>query len=90
MVTSICQAADKQLLSLVEWAKRIPSFTTLPLDDQVTLLRSGMSTGVFTYYIIFCSVLCYYNVFHLLHYYMYYIILWCIMLYCIIPPYCAL
>ncbi|XP_026855034.1 retinoic acid receptor RXR-beta-B isoform X2 [Electrophorus electricus] len=40
-VTNICQAADKQLYSLVEWAKRIPHFSELPLDDQVILLRAG-------------------------------------------------
>ena len=41
-VTNICQAADKQLFTLVEWAKRIPHFTELPLEDQVILLRAGM------------------------------------------------
>ncbi|CAG0897074.1 unnamed protein product [Darwinula stevensoni] len=40
-VTNICQAADKQLIQLVEWAKHIPHFTDLPLDDQVCLLRAG-------------------------------------------------
>jgi len=40
-VTNICQAADKQLFTLVEWAKRIPHFTELPIDDQVILLRAG-------------------------------------------------
>ncbi|XP_060773312.1 retinoic acid receptor RXR-gamma-B isoform X3 [Neoarius graeffei] len=40
-VTNICQAADKQLFTLVEWAKRIPQFSDLPLDDQVILLRAG-------------------------------------------------
>ncbi|XP_058243026.1 retinoic acid receptor RXR-beta-B isoform X1 [Hemibagrus wyckioides] len=40
-VTNICQAADKQLFGLVEWAKRIPHFCELPLDDQVILLRAG-------------------------------------------------
>ncbi|KTG01848.1 hypothetical protein cypCar_00012660 [Cyprinus carpio] len=40
-VTNICQAADKQLFTLVEWAKRIPNFSDLPLDDQVILLRAG-------------------------------------------------
>lgn len=40
-VTNICQAADKQLFTLVEWAKRVPHFTELPLDDQVILLRAG-------------------------------------------------
>ncbi|XP_054039756.1 retinoic acid receptor RXR-beta isoform X3 [Rissa tridactyla] len=34
-------AADKQLFTLVEWAKRIPHFSDLPLDDQVILLRAG-------------------------------------------------
>lgn len=42
-VTNICQAADKQLFTLVEWAKRIPHFSELPLDDQVILLRAGKS-----------------------------------------------
>jgi len=38
---NICHATDKQLLQLVEWAKHIPHFTSLPLDDQVLLLRTG-------------------------------------------------
>ena len=45
-VTNICQAADKQLFTLVEWAKRIPHFTDLPLDDQVILLRAGSYAGI--------------------------------------------
>ncbi|CAG9853877.1 unnamed protein product [Phyllotreta striolata] len=40
-VTNICQATNKQLLQLVEWAKLIPHFTTLPVSDQVLLLRAG-------------------------------------------------
>ncbi|XP_018112387.1 retinoic acid receptor RXR-gamma isoform X1 [Xenopus laevis] len=40
-VTNICHAADKQLFTLVEWAKRIPYFSDLPLEDQVILLRAG-------------------------------------------------
>ncbi|XP_042564291.1 retinoic acid receptor RXR-alpha-B isoform X2 [Clupea harengus] len=40
-VTNICQAADRQLFTLVEWAKRIPHFSELALDDQVILLRAG-------------------------------------------------
>ncbi|KAI2651445.1 Retinoic acid receptor RXR-alpha-A [Labeo rohita] len=36
-VTNICQAADKQLFTLVEWAKRIPHFSELPLDDQLLI-----------------------------------------------------
>ncbi|GFS00628.1 retinoic acid receptor RXR [Elysia marginata] len=40
-VVNICQAADKQLFTLVEWAKRIPHFTELPLSDRIILLRAG-------------------------------------------------
>ncbi|CAL8365837.1 unnamed protein product [Arctogadus glacialis] len=40
-VTNICQAADKQLFTLVEWAKRVPHFSELTMDDQVILLRAG-------------------------------------------------
>ena len=35
------QAVDRQLMALVDWAKRIPHFTDLSLEDQVTLLRVG-------------------------------------------------
>lgn len=45
-VTNICQAADKQLFTLVEWAKRIPHFSELPLDDQVILLRAGVARSM--------------------------------------------
>ena len=34
-------AAEKQLSSLVEWAKHIPHFPQLAIDDQVALLRGG-------------------------------------------------
>jgi len=30
----ICESMKQQLLILVEWAKYIPSFSELPLDDQ--------------------------------------------------------
>ncbi|XP_061859774.1 retinoic acid receptor RXR-gamma isoform X2 [Colius striatus] len=40
-VTNICHAADKQLFTLVEWAKRIPHFSDLTMEDQVILLREG-------------------------------------------------
>ena len=36
-------AAEKQLTSLVEWAKQIPHFTSLCLDDQV----GGQTEGQF-------------------------------------------
>ncbi|KAM6993442.1 retinoic acid receptor RXR-beta-like [Passerculus sandwichensis] len=44
-VTNICQAADKQLFTLVEWAKRVPHFSGLPLDDQVILLRAELNSS---------------------------------------------
>jgi len=34
-------AGEKQLNSLVEWAKHIPHFAELNIDDQVALLRGG-------------------------------------------------
>jgi retinoid X receptor alpha len=40
-VSNICQAADRQLYQLVEWAKHIPHFVELPVEDQVVLLKAG-------------------------------------------------
>jgi len=34
----ICDSMKQQLLILVEWAKYIPSFCELPLDDQVRVV----------------------------------------------------
>ncbi|KAM9296000.1 hepatocyte nuclear factor 4-alpha [Gastrophryne carolinensis] len=39
-ITDICDSMKQQLLVLVEWAKYIPAFCELPLDDQVALLRA--------------------------------------------------
>ncbi|XP_051910640.1 hepatocyte nuclear factor 4-gamma isoform X3 [Hippocampus zosterae] len=39
-VADVCDSMRQQLLVLVEWAKYIPSFGELPLDDQVSLLRA--------------------------------------------------
>ncbi|XP_077410580.1 hepatocyte nuclear factor 4-gamma isoform X2 [Vanacampus margaritifer] len=39
-VGDVCDSMRQQLLVLVEWAKYIPSFGELPLDDQVSLLRA--------------------------------------------------
>ncbi|XP_056155311.1 hepatocyte nuclear factor 4-gamma [Lampris incognitus] len=36
----VCDSMRQQLLVLVEWAKYIPAFGGLPLDDQVSLLRA--------------------------------------------------
>lgn len=38
-VGDVCDSMRQQLLVLVEWAKYIPAFGELPLDDQVTGLR---------------------------------------------------
>ncbi|XP_042856265.1 hepatocyte nuclear factor 4-gamma-like [Penaeus japonicus] len=39
-VMDVCESMKQQLLILVEWAKYIPSFCDLVLDDQVALLRA--------------------------------------------------
>jgi len=41
------QAMDRQLMALVDWAKHIPHFTDLLLEDQVTLLRVGEFQALF-------------------------------------------
>jgi len=38
-VRDVCDSIQQQLLILVEWAKYIPSFCQLPLDDQVCVSR---------------------------------------------------
>ncbi|XP_034940747.1 retinoic acid receptor RXR-alpha-B isoform X2 [Chelonus insularis] len=40
-LSNLLNATNKQLFQLVEWAKHIPHFTSLPLEDQVLLLRAG-------------------------------------------------
>jgi len=55
-VTNICQATNKQLFQLVEWAKHIPHFTSLPLGDQVLLLRAGNTHHSLK--TVLCSCLC--------------------------------
>ncbi|XP_063153189.1 hepatocyte nuclear factor 4-alpha isoform X2 [Candoia aspera] len=39
-IADVCESMKQQLLVLVEWAKYIPAFCELPLDDQVALLRA--------------------------------------------------
>lgn len=34
-ISDVCESMKEQLLVLVEWAKYIPAFCELPLDDQV-------------------------------------------------------
>ncbi|GAA6089563.1 hepatic nuclear factor 4, beta isoform X1 [Tachysurus ichikawai] len=36
----VCESIKQQLLLLVEWAKRIPEFCELSVDDRVSLLRA--------------------------------------------------
>lgn len=40
-VQNFYKATERQLFQLVEWAKHIPHFTSLPIKDQVLLLRAG-------------------------------------------------
>lgn len=39
-ISDVCDSMKEQLLVLVEWAKYIPAFIELQLDDQVALLRA--------------------------------------------------
>jgi hypothetical protein len=38
-INDVCESMKQQLLILVEWAKYIPAFTELPLDDQVIIMH---------------------------------------------------
>lgn len=40
-VSDVNQAISRQLYQLIEWAKHLPNFIGLPLNDQVALLKSG-------------------------------------------------
>ncbi|XP_012534405.2 retinoic acid receptor RXR-alpha-B isoform X2 [Monomorium pharaonis] len=40
-MSHICNATNQQLYQLVAWAKHIPHFTSLPVEDQVVLLKAG-------------------------------------------------
>ncbi|CDQ76759.1 unnamed protein product, partial [Oncorhynchus mykiss] len=40
LVGDVCESMKQQLLLLVQWAKRIPEFCSLPVDDRVSLLRA--------------------------------------------------
>ncbi|XP_043921947.1 hepatocyte nuclear factor 4-gamma [Protopterus annectens] len=39
-IANVSESMKQQLLALIEWAKYIPAFSELPLDDQVALLRA--------------------------------------------------
>lgn len=38
-INDVCESMKQQLLILVEWAKHIPAFTELQLDDQVKFIN---------------------------------------------------
>ncbi|KAJ0181722.1 hypothetical protein K1T71_002444 [Dendrolimus kikuchii] len=40
-VSSLCQIGNKQIAALVVWAREIPHFSQLDLDDQVLLIKSS-------------------------------------------------
>ena len=42
-INDMCESMKQQLLILVEWAKYIPSFCELPLDDQVSTSPASVS-----------------------------------------------
>jgi len=42
-------ADSQQLAALVDWAKRVPRFRDLKLEDQVILLKSGNRPTLFTH-----------------------------------------
>ncbi|KAM7282847.1 putative zinc finger, C4 type [Ixodes scapularis] len=39
-ISDVCESMKQQLLILVDWAKSVPSFTELSIEDQVALLRA--------------------------------------------------
>ncbi|XP_065340197.1 hepatocyte nuclear factor 4-gamma isoform X2 [Cloeon dipterum] len=39
-ITDVCESMKQQLMTLVHWAKVIPAFTELTLDDQMALLKA--------------------------------------------------
>lgn len=39
-ISDVCESMKKQLLILVDWARKIPAFEQLPLDDRVILLKA--------------------------------------------------
>ena len=43
-VNDVCDSMRQQLIVLVEWAKYIPAFSELPLDDQVIMAGSDFET----------------------------------------------
>lgn len=40
-MSHICNKSNQQIFQLVAWAKHIPHFTSLPVEDQAVLLKAG-------------------------------------------------
>ncbi|XP_065647857.1 retinoic acid receptor RXR-alpha-B [Hydra vulgaris] len=43
VIHHLCQSIDKQLVSLAEWARRLPCFEDLNITDQIKVLQSNWS-----------------------------------------------
>lgn len=50
-INDVCDSMKQQLLILVEWAKYIPAFTELQLDDQV-----GDCNRKFFFFLLCCDL----------------------------------
>ncbi|KAH3843728.1 hypothetical protein DPMN_117258 [Dreissena polymorpha] len=44
LATSILKYFEKNIAEIVKFAKRIPGFTDLPIDDQANLIRGKIRT----------------------------------------------
>nr|AAX37291.1 nuclear receptor usp/RXR [Xenos peckii] len=47
-VSNFCQATNTQLFQIIDWAKHIPYFTSLPVADQVVLLKASWNELLIT------------------------------------------
>jgi len=45
-INDVCESMKQQLLFLVEWAKYIPVFSELPLDDQVLRFKTFVLSNI--------------------------------------------
>lgn len=58
-INDVCESMKQQLLILVEWAKHIPAFNDLQLDDQVSRGRALCEVDRKTNRARFCRSLCF-------------------------------
>ena len=40
-ITIVCEMVERELVMVIDWAKRIPGYTSLCLNDQVVLLQAS-------------------------------------------------